>query len=106
MMPVLLAILIALTAACATLASATDGASPDPPGHDSPVLAPPVRVALMDFSTDDNSYRSVQAAANFTALLQIELGATPGIEWVERTQLELAKKELALSDLEMAAGSS
>jgi len=27
-----------------------------------------VRVALMDFSTDDNSYRSIQAAADLTSL--------------------------------------
>jgi hypothetical protein len=31
------------------------------------------RVALMDFSTDDNSYLSAQAAANITGLVQVYL---------------------------------
>ena len=34
-----------------------------------PLSAAP-RVALMDFSTDDNFYRSAVAAADFSALLQ------------------------------------
>ena len=51
--------------------------------------APPVRVALMDFSTDDNSWHSAQAAANFTSLLQIQLADAPGFEWVQRAQLEM-----------------
>ena len=52
--------------------------------------APPIRVALMDFSTEDNSWRSAQAAANFTRLLQIQLADAPGFEWVERAQLDQA----------------
>lgn len=45
------------------------------------------RVALMDFSTDDNSYRSAQTGVNFTSLLQVQLVNEPGLEWVERAQL-------------------
>jgi hypothetical protein len=41
----------------------------------------------MDFSTDDNSYRSAQTGANFTSLLQVQLVNEPGLEWVERAQL-------------------
>lgn len=69
-------------------------------------VAPPVRVALMDFSTDDNSWRSAQVAANFTSLLQIQLAAEPEVEWVERAQLELAKQELKLSEMELIGGAS
>ena len=62
--------------------------------------SPPVRIALMDFSTDDNSWRNAQAAANFTSLVQIQLGKEPGVEWVERAQLDLARQELKLSEME------
>jgi len=55
------------------------------------------RVALMDFSTDDNSYRSALAAADFSALLQVKLKDVDGLEWVERSQLQAAEKELKLS---------
>ena len=65
-----------------------------------------LRVALMDFSTDDNSWRNSQAAANFTSLLQIQLANEPGVEWVERAQLDLAKQELKLSEMELIGGSS
>jgi hypothetical protein len=68
--------------------------------------ASPIRVALMDFSTDDNSYRKAQAAANLTSLLQIELANEPGLEWIERAQLALAKQELNLAALESLAGSA
>src|ERR1035438_2448903 len=73
------------------------GAGPAPPA---------LRVALMDFSTDDNSWRNSQAAANFTSLLQIQLANEPGVEWVERAQLDLAKQELKLSEMELIGGSS
>jgi hypothetical protein len=66
----------------------------------------PVRVALMDFSTDDNSWRSAQAAANSTSVLQIRLASEPGVEWVERAQLDLARQELKLSEMELIGGSS
>lgn len=66
----------------------------------------PIRVALMDFSTDDNSWRSAQAAANFTSLLQIRLAGEPRVEWVERAQLDLARQELKLSEMELIGGAS
>ena len=56
----------------------------------------------MDFCTDDNSWRSARAAANFASLLQLQLANEPGVEWVERAQLDLAKQELKLSDMEFA----
>jgi len=58
------------------------------------------RVALMDFSVDDNSYRSTQQAADFTSLLQVQLADEPGLEWVERAQLDRARQELELSVME------
>ena len=58
---------------------------------------PVQRVALMDFSSDDNSYRSAQAAADFSALLQAKLANMGNGEWVERSQLQAAKNELGLT---------
>jgi|GEM_PF-3953246 len=60
-----------------------------------------VRVALMDFSTDDNNYRSMQRAADFTSLLQTRLQGESDVEWVERAQLERARHELELSAMGM-----
>ena len=68
--------------------------------------ASPARVALMDFSTDDNSYRSAQAAADFSSVLQAELNGIPGVEWVERAQLDRAREELELSSMELLSGVS
>lgn len=65
---------------------------------------PPVRVALMDFSTDDNSWRNAQAAASLTSLVQIRLANEPRVEWVERAQLDLARQELKLSEMELLSG--
>jgi hypothetical protein len=42
------------------------------------------RVAMMEFSTDDNSYRSAQAAADFTGILQANLAGETNVAWVER----------------------
>src|SRR5437867_2483683 len=64
------------------------------------------RVALMDFATDDNSWRSAQAAADFTGLLQVQLAGEPGVEWIERTQLDKARQELELSAMELVGGGS
>src|ERR1035441_6909985 len=89
---ILLGPLLLVLAACMAT-----GAGPAPPA---------LRVALMDFSTDDNSWRNSQAAANFTSLLQIQLANEPGVEWVERAQLDLAKQELKLSEMELIGGSS
>ena len=57
------------------------------------------RVALMNFSTDDNSYRSAQTAVDLTVLVQAKLPDVRTVEWVERSQLELAEKELSLAAL-------
>ena len=59
--------------------------------------AAPVRVALMDFSVDDNSYRSAQSAIDFTSLVQVQLANAAGIDWIERAQLDLARKEIGLT---------
>ncbi|MFN7139660.1 MAG: hypothetical protein ACK4UN_09995 [Limisphaerales bacterium] len=56
-----------------------------------------LRGALIDFTSDDNSYRSKLAAENFTAALQAVLsGADSGVEWVERGELAKADEELSL----------
>jgi hypothetical protein len=62
------------------------------------------RVALMDFTVDDNSYPSSEVARDFTVALQAELSGEQEIEWVERSQLRLAEKELRLSALGLMAG--
>jgi Ca2+-binding EF-hand superfamily protein len=64
------------------------------------------RVAMMDFSVDDNSYRSAQAAADFSSLLQAKLASEPDVEWVERAQLDKARQELELSVAELINSSS
>ena len=56
-----------------------------------------LKVALGDFTTDDHSYRSALAAANFSEMLQTKLTGVEGVEWVERSQLQAAEKELNLS---------
>jgi hypothetical protein len=58
----------------------------------------PAHVALMNLVCEDNSYRSTQAALDFTTALQIEAGADPSHEWVERAELDKAEKELHLSE--------
>ena len=64
------------------------------------------RVALMNLSTDDNSYRSAQTAADSTSLLQAQLADAPELEWVERAQLERARQELELSVMDTLGGSA
>lgn len=64
------------------------------------------RVAMMDFSTEDNSYRSIQAAADFTGLLQARLKDDSTVEWVERSQINLAKAEFAWAETLGAGGAS
>ena len=63
-------------------------------------------LALMDFSTDENSYRAMQAAANLTSLVQTKLGGIPRVEWVERSQIRLPQAELALAEALGAGGAS
>jgi len=72
-------------------------------GHAQTNLA---RVALMDFSTDDNSYLSAQMAADFTGMLQANMAEEPGVEWVERAQLDKARREQELSAAELVTGGS
>jgi Ca2+-binding EF-hand superfamily protein len=62
------------------------------------------RVALMDFSVDDNSYRSAQEAAEFTSLLQIQLADAADVEWVERAQIKRIREEFELSTVEGLSG--
>ena len=54
------------------------------------------RVAMLDFTTEDNSYSSMHAAVDFTAALQTQLSGEPGVEWVERTRLQIPRQELEL----------
>ena len=61
--------------------------------------AEPLRIALMDFSTDDNSYPSIQAAIDFTGLVQASLVNEPDILWVERSNIHRVREELNLDDL-------
>jgi hypothetical protein len=63
------------------------------------------RVALLDFTADDNSWPSSQSAANFTIALQAQLSSETEGVWVEREQLKLAETELRLSELGRMAGS-
>ena len=53
----------------------------------------------MVFTTDDNSYRSSLAAVDLAGILQAELSAEPGFQWVERAELKAAERELELSEL-------
>jgi hypothetical protein len=64
-----------------------------------------LRVALLDFTADDNSWPATQAASDFTAVLQVQLSGLSGVEWVERAQLKLAARELQMSELGLMAGS-
>jgi hypothetical protein len=60
----------------------------------------------MDFATDDNSYRSAQVASEFTILLQVQLANEAEIQWIERAQLEQARREVELSTAGLAGGGS
>lgn len=55
------------------------------------------RAALINFSSDDNFYRSTLAATDFSALLQAKVTSFDQVEWVERSQLQLAMNELNLT---------
>ena len=55
------------------------------------------RVALNAFTTDENVWESMSAAHKFAALIQAELAKEKTLEFVEREQLGLANKELALN---------
>ena len=64
------------------------------------------RVALLDFATDDNSYRSAQAAGDFSVILQASLAGGTNVEWVERAQLDKARQELELSAVANMGGAT
>ncbi len=64
-----------------------------------PIDRAEIRVALMTFTVDDNSYRSAMAAADLATLLQAKLSNEPGIRWVERDELKAAEREFELSKL-------
>jgi hypothetical protein len=66
----------------------------------------PVRVALMDFTTDDNSYRSAQSAVNFTRLVQLAVTHEPGFDWIERVELDRVRQELGLAEAHLLGGAS
>lgn len=58
-----------------------------------------IRVALMTFTADDNSYRSSLAAANLADGLQALLSNEAGFTWIDRLDLQVADHELELSEL-------
>ena len=55
------------------------------------------RVALMNFTCDDNLHRSTLATVDFAAALQAQLSSVTGVEWVERAELEKAEHEFNLA---------
>jgi len=63
-----------------------------------------LRVALLEFSVDDNSYRSAAAVSDFTAALQVRLTGELPVEWIEREQLGTAEREIELSLMGEASG--
>ena len=63
----------------------------------------PVRVALMDFSTDDSVYQNDLAARDFSAAVQAAVARDTHFELVEREQLARAAQELGLSKIAQAA---
>src|ERR1700728_14190 len=55
------------------------------------------RIALMDFVSDDNSYRSTVAMGNLAAILQTEVSQNTNYDWVERAELEKSVNEFKLA---------
>ena len=56
------------------------------------------RVSMMDFTSDDGLMRSADGAAQCSALTQDNLARQePGIDWIERAELQNATDELNLS---------
>ena len=58
---------------------------------------PPLRVALMDFVSDDNSYRSTVAVEDLMSALQVDISGDTNYDWVERAELEKAASEFKLA---------
>ena len=61
-----------------------------------PADAEPVVAALASFIAEDNSWKSGQQAADFSAILQAQLGGLPGVTWVERDTIQKAEAEINL----------
>jgi uncharacterized protein len=57
------------------------------------------RIAVADFTTEDNSFRAEVAARDFSTALQALLADLPGVDWVERAQLAEVEKEHGLAVL-------
>jgi hypothetical protein len=51
------------------------------------------RIALMDFMSEDNSYRSTVALSDLVGAMQVEMTGDTNYEWVERAELEKAANE-------------
>jgi ankyrin repeat protein len=66
---------------------------------DGELFAAQYRAAIMNFTSDDNYYRSTLSAGDYTTAVQSTLASMPNIGWVERTELNAAISELNLSAL-------
>jgi hypothetical protein len=60
-------------------------------------ITPVFRVALMDFMSEDNSYRSTVGLADMVSALQVEASRDTNFDWVERAELDKAMYELKLA---------
>lgn len=63
------------------------------------------RVVLADFTCDDISYRSWEAAKQLTVLVQAVLSAQEGVQWVERKEFQKQEAELKLGLMGVASSS-
>lgn len=62
-----------------------------------PITEKVPRAALIEFTANDNSYRSRVAAVHLASVLQAELEKDSQVQWVERADLETAEKEFTVS---------
>lgn len=79
------------------------------PARGAEVAAPPLalrRVALLNFAPAEDSFAATRAAADFTALVQARLTATPDLEWVERQEHERVRREMELLGAGVTRGDS
>ena len=61
------------------------------------VAAEAARVALIDFTSDIQTYRSMVGASDFSIALQAMMSSQPDTMWVERNQWQAAAQELKLT---------
>ena len=54
------------------------------------------RVAMSDFTADENEWDAIHAATDASRLIQTELAKVANIEWLERAQLGLAQSEIEI----------